>query len=362
MIFKKERSKKAGFTLAEILITITVIGVVAALTLPILTVKLREQIRNHQISTFEHKLSRSTDLLNLNNGIGPYYPSTINFVRALSKHLKIVATCDKGNVESCFNYKNIDIGADEPLALNEITTGAYLGLDTDSYPDVAAMVLADGTPMLLSFNVNCPISDPASRKYSQANWKNSASKSSTTSCIKGVFDVNGSKGPNKLNQDVIPFDATLQKIASKKKFKCTPYTIEGTTICVGENIYRANQHFNSGLNCVPSSSGYAGDEYCLEEGKGNPKYTYNNDYYAQARKNCTDEGGVLPDRSTMEKLFRHRNEIPVLGNAWGSDDWFLTSSGSAEAAGWYHIHAGYRTYYKNVLYSNFNVVCIGEPD
>ena len=58
------------------------------------------------------------------------------------------------------------------------------------------MVLADGTPMLLTWNANCPVSDPDKVEYSSADWKNFSSNSDTTACIKGIIDINGPKGPN----------------------------------------------------------------------------------------------------------------------------------------------------------------------
>ena len=99
----KKDEKKVAFTLAELLITLSVIGVVAALTLPTLLVKLGDNIRNYQKSVFEHKLSKGTDLLNIDNGIGPYYSGdhpTLDFVKRLSEHMKIVTICDSTNLKN----------------------------------------------------------------------------------------------------------------------------------------------------------------------------------------------------------------------------------------------------------------------
>ena len=54
--------KKAAFTLAELLITLSVIGVVAALTLPTLLTSISEKVKTHKIKVFERKLQQGTDL------------------------------------------------------------------------------------------------------------------------------------------------------------------------------------------------------------------------------------------------------------------------------------------------------------
>ena len=73
-----------GFTLAELLITLSVIGVVAALTLPTLLTTIGEKVKENQVKVFEKKLRKGTDLLNVDNGIGPYYSGdhpTLDFVQ-----------------------------------------------------------------------------------------------------------------------------------------------------------------------------------------------------------------------------------------------------------------------------------------
>ena len=65
----------------------------------------------------------------------------------------------RGELQNCFPYEEIQItGAEEPLKLSDITSGEDFGLEKDDFKGVAGMVLAYGKPMLLSWNINCPVS------------------------------------------------------------------------------------------------------------------------------------------------------------------------------------------------------------
>ncbi|MBP3820570.1 type II secretion system protein [bacterium] len=219
--------QKSGFTLAETLIALAIIGIVAAMTLPALMTKINDTVKGHQMSVFTRKFAKGTDLLNIENGIGPYYGSTREFVEALSKHLKIVTICDSGDdMKNCLHYDKIQTNG-EDVKVSLITKGKDFGLNESDYPDVAGIVLADGTPMILSWNVNCPVSDP------DVVSNEKVAESYTYSCVKGFVDLNGNKGPNKLSttekiHDITGFNGTsvlkdecVMKITSgNNKGKC----------------------------------------------------------------------------------------------------------------------------------------------
>ena len=195
--------KKNAFTLAETLISLAIIGIIAAITLPSLMTTISDTVRKNKVAVFERKLSKGTDLLNIDNGIGPYYNDTESFVKRLSEHLKIVTICGKDNLEDCLPYETIQQNDAEPIKVKKITTASFSGIDTDSYLDVAGFVLADGTPMILAFKKDCPVSDPDSVEYDVVEKK---AKSEKTNCIAGFYDLNGSKGPNKFGKDIIGFN------------------------------------------------------------------------------------------------------------------------------------------------------------
>lgn len=112
-IFKDALSSLHGFTLAEVLITLGIIGVVAAMTLPSIMVK----IKNHELETGFKKayttLSQAMSLINYEMGghlDEDAYHVTRTFKDTLSTKFKGV-DCEKSNNINCYhvddmNYKN----------------------------------------------------------------------------------------------------------------------------------------------------------------------------------------------------------------------------------------------------------------
>ena len=84
-----DKQKKAAFTLAEVLITLGIVGVVAALTLPALLTNVQAKIRAEQIRSAKYKFSLATEKMARLNLIGPY-DSTDAFVDELQKYLNVV--------------------------------------------------------------------------------------------------------------------------------------------------------------------------------------------------------------------------------------------------------------------------------
>ena len=80
--------RKSAFTLAEVLITLGVVGIVAAMTLPTVMTNVNERIRKEQVRTVKYKLTQATDKMKSLGLIGPY-ATTEDFVNELRKHLKI---------------------------------------------------------------------------------------------------------------------------------------------------------------------------------------------------------------------------------------------------------------------------------
>uniref|UniRef100_UPI004025F7C0 type II secretion system protein n=1 Tax=Candidatus Scatousia sp. TaxID=3085663 RepID=UPI004025F7C0 len=81
-----------AFTLAEVLITLGVVGIVAAMTLPTVITNVNERIRKEQVRTVKYKLTQATDKMKSLGLIGAY-ATTEDFVNELRKHLKIAKVC-----------------------------------------------------------------------------------------------------------------------------------------------------------------------------------------------------------------------------------------------------------------------------
>ena len=64
--------KNQGFTLAEVLITLGVIGVVAAMTLPTLLTNIQQRVKNEQIRDVQYKFTKYIGLF-VQPSLGYYF-------------------------------------------------------------------------------------------------------------------------------------------------------------------------------------------------------------------------------------------------------------------------------------------------
>ena len=141
---------KPAFTLAEVLITLGIIGVVASMTIP----TLMTNISNRQFETGAKKteatLIQALLMMKANNALVGH-ETTENFVNELKNYLKIAKTCEAGSLSGC--YPEEFTAGDETLTLNEVTTSESLGQDWGT--TVEGFVLNNGTSFLTTYNPNC---------------------------------------------------------------------------------------------------------------------------------------------------------------------------------------------------------------
>ena len=201
--------RKVAFTLAEVLITLGIVGVVAALTLPALLTNVQAKIRAEQIRSAKYKFSLATEKMARLNLIGPY-DSTDAFVDELQKHLKISKRCDVNKLRGCWPYETVDLGNGKTWDISKTKTGSQLGMETNDNQDYSSnnvgIVTADGVPMILSYNKKCPAIDSL-EKLSWSTTDNKPESNSSANCVAAVFEINGTGKPNKLSNDVVLFNA-----------------------------------------------------------------------------------------------------------------------------------------------------------
>ena len=196
-------SRKIAFTLAEVLITLGIIGVVAAMTMPslITNYRVKETVsklkkvnttfnnaflqakeENGEISDWG--LSNSTLDTDTDDGsIANSNYGRDKFLEILSKHLKTISMC-KYSDNSCEVYRPTNLQGDID--------------NSDSYSN--RLVLADGTIIghLYLNNTAC-----------NTNWGSGAL---SQSCGSFKVDLNGSKKPNMYGKDIFQFDITANGI------------------------------------------------------------------------------------------------------------------------------------------------------
>ena len=305
-----EKTGKVAFTLAEVLITLGIIGIVAALTLPAFISNVQGRIQAKRVENINQKLSKVTDKMAVQSGlIG--YPDTMAFVQEMKKHMSIAKVCDNSHLSECWGTTEVDVGKDKPWEISKTKTAKTLKIgEPDNWADTVGIVTADGTPMILSYDKNCNF-DPnnAGLQYNQ-----SSGKSNSLACLSGVFDWNGGARPNKLGDDVITLG-----MASGLGNNCA--------FEVGSTCYTAA--------FTPKPLTRAECEAAVAEGKlGIKACVWNNDYWAGAVKQC---GGVSK-MPTMAQLAELASQLyvgnPTIGAKQDKDNiQFDSNSSTAKSLG-----------------------------
>ncbi len=193
------RGSALGFTLAEAIIVIAVIGVVAAITLPTLISDFSNKIYDAREKNISNKVSQAVLTMKAMSDLGTIYESTDDFVDELEKHLKIIKRCDASHLTECWSSKKVINSSKRTVDVSEYTTGRNFNVFS-SPSDVVGLVLGDGAPIILAYTPT-PI-----------DMTDSIDKA--LSVIDFVMDVNGAAGPNseKTGDDV--YDIRSFRIAS----------------------------------------------------------------------------------------------------------------------------------------------------
>ena len=216
-VLREPQSWRAAFTMAEILLSLTIIGVVAAITLPSLTGNINERTWNTQRKALFARMSQAIALMPALNGYGTYDSSNDNtaetFITAgLSKVLKINNICSNENLSDCGFASKYTDGGGSPQNLPKEVKSLNAGIITVASPvtikntKAAAFETANGESILTFYNPDCTTKDVFSTAYnndgtaSPSNWAGETVKQQV--CANFVYDLNGTKGPNTVGKDI----------------------------------------------------------------------------------------------------------------------------------------------------------------
>ncbi len=210
-----QSTKKAAFTLAEVLITLAIIGIVAALTIPTLVQNYQTRAWNTAATVFERKIEEALKTMNTQATLAGY-KTTGDFVNELSKHVKITKICGSDEISECFPDKIywdvLDISkntseADEEIDMANIHTAEDLG-QKNWGTEAVGIQFANGTTGVIAYNPECK-QDPYSNQITG------------TSCISLAYDTSGFKLPNTYGKDLRGINVTfLGKCAFKSNGVC----------------------------------------------------------------------------------------------------------------------------------------------
>ncbi len=218
---KRIKTRRLAFTMAEILLSLTIIGVVAAITLPSLMANINERTWNTQRKALYARMSQAIAMMPTLGGYGEYEGTNTDgsvtttkdtaaeafLTEGLSKVLKINNICDSEHLADCgvagtfTNLVGSTITWPTKLSeLNSMFTGTYETASsekiTNTQKDIdtkaAAFETQNGETIALYYNPMC-VSDlgETSEHFSQAKM-----------CANFIYDLNGNKGPNTVGKDI----------------------------------------------------------------------------------------------------------------------------------------------------------------
>ena len=210
-------SRKVAFTLAEVLITLGIIGVVAALTLPSVINNYKERVTISKLKKLNSTFQNSFNLMCQEEfgGLDASqwgYISRDEFVQKYTKYMNVSKICTAKNINECFyktRYSNLT-GRENVLYLDELS----------------GFILNDGATVALSWFVeSAPQHVSITGNYGQI-----------------FVDVNGKNPPNVLGRDVFSFVILRDKVVPR-----------GTINLKDDGAYR----YDAGYSCTKSNASLA---------------------------------------------------------------------------------------------------------
>ncbi len=197
------------------MITLTIIGIVAAITLPSLLVNVNDKAWNAQKKALYARMSQAIGEMDSISGYGSSNGQSETeiedgaaeafIIDGLSKVYRVQNICNSNNLSACGIPSSIITlnGATIafPKSLNELNPYFTEYPDPDDYIDkdykitsdvkAAAFETVNGESVALFYNPNCGSNDTNNVSYAQ-----------TKTCVNMIYDLNGLKGPNEVGKDV----------------------------------------------------------------------------------------------------------------------------------------------------------------
>ncbi len=338
----KKIKQSNAFTLAEVLITLGVLGVVAAMTMPAIMENVTERVNSNRQANIAYKVTQATDKMKALGLLNGSYASTDAFVDELQKHLKVAKRCSANNIADCWPTQKVITSDGEEFEVSKAKTGKNLNIKGNTSNNVG-LVLADGASIILTYNQDSQGMDvgdvitaaPKTLPLGFGRSKDFAYTTNTTAAIDFVMDVNGGKGPNSETIDNKMKDIRSFKVARFSK-GCAGVEIDGIGCVV---------NLGSSYECVTGA----------DKNKWDPKGYYDPSCWGGAKKACADIGMSLPDKSTLVSIAGKVSEYPGLPR----DGWFWSSSETSTSYV-YDVNFSGGVLSTTIKSSPVDALCVGE--
>ena len=293
--------KLVAFTLAEVLITLGIIGIVAAMTIPTLVANYQEKSFNTADSVFQRKLGEALKVMNTQQTLAGH-TSTESFVDELKKHIKVTKTCANDKLMDCFESEVFWGSGDatpEAVDMNKIKTSKNFGQKDWQESNVIGVQFANGVSALIAYNKDAK-QDPYSNQIVNISGGSDGKKGSVslgTTALAILYDTNGYKSPNKSAKDLRSINVT--KLGSG----CFA-EVDG--LCIAMKPF------------VPTPVTKAECEQLKADGYGINACNYDNDYWAGAAKLCggTDKMASQSDLVKIANYVYNTDSVTATGTTY----------------------------------------------
>lgn len=216
---EKFRGKHLAFTMAEILISLTIVGVIAAIVIPSLAGNIEKKTLVARQKAFYSRMSQALAMIDKNLNKYGQYSATYNeensslnvtldtgamafVMEALGQTIKMNNICDNENFKKCgVPDKIIDMSGSPknvPKTLSELWNGFTRPMENYSpvNTDAVAFETINGESAIVYYNPKCK---SYKSKYYSGNY---GEYIMPRVCVNIIYDVNGKKGPNSIFKDV----------------------------------------------------------------------------------------------------------------------------------------------------------------
>ena len=280
--------KRNGFTLAEVLITIGIIGVVAALTIPTLVNNYQTRSWNISSSNFEAKFGEALKIMNTQQSLSNL-GTTERFVNELQKHMKITKVCNNEELTLCFpdeingSTSVIDVAdpttyennSSTPTQTKTIKTAKELG-QKDWNTNTMGVQFANGVSAILAYNPKCSANPFDVNAVTVSGDKENITFG--TDCVAMLYDTSSNAQPNELHKDI--------------------RTSSMATVGDGDCFFKIGDACITGKPSVPSPITKAECEE-LKDDLGIQCCVLDDDYWAGAVKACGGTQYMLTEEESI---------------------------------------------------------------
>ena len=338
-------AKLSAFTLAEVLITLGIIGVVAAMTIPTLVANYQQRSLDTAANTFNRKLGEALRVMNVQATLAGHN-TTQEFVNELGQHIKIVKTCPSDKLKDCFISEFST--NDKTYKTEELKEAKNLNKDGNYGTETIGVQFADGVTALIAYNKNAkqdPYNNSPGRDaivgITSSGEGKDRSIGLSTDALAILYDVNASSNPNTYTNKK---DLRGINIVLSTKI-CTAELSDGTC------LYDMGTSYNI-VDCSNSSS--KGYEYCNDDDIRISQDYENINGWVGAKYACAKQGMKLPTKDELLALYAKKDEEGITS----SDIFWSSTEDGADTAYFVDLEYGYAI--SDTKDFKFSVMCIGN--